>query len=132
MAHGQQSTTAEVLADIVAGSHRCTAVPASGVWAFGLHQFGYFRPLRFQLLQAEDAAFRVIMVGLLLQLPTLVTLAMLPILMTVYIRLAHRDECEGAAEFGEAWTPYASFTPRWFPRLASRANPRERAPSAHG
>ena len=80
----------------------------------------------------QYAAFIVIMFGFLLQWPTLVTLVMFPILVTVYVRLAHREEREVAAEFGETWTRYASVTPRWFPRLGSRTRPLEGAPSAHG
>ena len=62
-------------------------------------------------------AFITIMVGFLFQWPTLVTLAMFPILVTVYVRLAHREEREVAAEFGETYRAYAKRTPRWFPRL---------------
>ncbi len=61
-------------------------------------------------------AFILIMVGFLFQWPTLVTLVMFPILLTVYVRLAHREESEVAVEFGESWAHYAEATPRWFPR----------------
>jgi len=70
----------------------------------------------------QYAAFIVIMVGFLFQWPTLVTLVMFPILVTIYIRLAHREEREVAAEFGETWARYARATPRWFPRLGKRPN----------
>ena len=65
----------------------------------------------------QYAAFIIIMIGFLLQWPTLLTLAMFPVLVTVYVRLAHREEREVAAEFGRAWDVYAAATPRWFPRL---------------
>jgi protein-S-isoprenylcysteine O-methyltransferase Ste14 len=65
----------------------------------------------------QYAAFIVIMLGFLFQWPTLVTLVMFPILVTIYVRLAHREEREVAAEFGKTWTTYAKATPRWFPRL---------------
>jgi len=70
-------------------------------------------------------AFIVIMLGFLLQWPTLPTLVMFPILVTVYVRLAHREEREVATEIGEAWDAYAAVTPRWIPRLggASRTRP---------
>ena len=42
---------------------------------------------------------------------------MFPILVAVYVRLAHREEREVAVELGEVWTRYARATPRWFPRL---------------
>lgn len=65
--------------------------------------------------------FIVIMTGFLLQWPTLVTLVMFPILVVVYVRLAHREEREVAAVLGEAWSVYAAVTPRWFPRLWGRS-----------
>ena len=68
----------------------------------------------------QYAAFIVIMVGFLLQWPTLITLVMFPILVMVYVRLAHREEREAAAGFGDAWRRYATATPRWFPRLGGR------------
>lgn len=43
-----------------------------------------------------------IMVGFLLQWPTLLTLIMFPILVTMYVRLAHREERKVQAEFGDA------------------------------
>ncbi|MBI3047801.1 MAG: isoprenylcysteine carboxylmethyltransferase family protein [Acidobacteria bacterium] len=65
----------------------------------------------------QYAAFIVIMVGFLLQWPTILTLAMFPVLVTMYVRLAHREEREVAARFGAAWDAYAAVTPRWVPRL---------------
>jgi Cu+-exporting ATPase len=61
--------------------------------------------------------FIVIMIGFLLQWPTLVTLAMFPVLVVIYVRLAHREEREVEAEFGEQWRAYAAVTPRWIPRF---------------
>lgn len=74
-------------------------------------------------------AFIVIMTGFLLQWPTLVTLAMFPVLCVMYVRLAHREEREVAAEFGERWSSYAAATPRWLPSLRSR--PPEKPTLAH-
>jgi protein-S-isoprenylcysteine O-methyltransferase Ste14 len=70
-------------------------------------------------------AFIVIMLGFLLQWPTLLTLGMFPILVASYVRLAHREEREVAAEFGATWTAYADATPRWWPRLGD-------PPGGHG
>jgi protein-S-isoprenylcysteine O-methyltransferase Ste14 len=64
--------------------------------------------------------FIVIMFGFLLQWPTLVTLAMFPILVVTYVRLAHREEREVEAELGDSWRAYAAVTPRWIPRLGER------------
>lgn len=64
----------------------------------------------------QYAAFIVIMAGFLIQWPTLLTVVMFPVLVVVYVRLAHREEHEAARVFGEAWTAYAAQTPRWLPR----------------
>jgi len=66
-------------------------------------------------------AFIVIMLGFLLQWPTLLTVAMFPVLVTMYVRLAHREEREVAAEFGDTWRSYAAATPRWIPHLSGAA-----------
>ena len=65
----------------------------------------------------QYTAFILIMVGFLLQWPTLVTLVMFPILVAMYVRLARREEREVAAEFGEAYARYAAWTPGFFPRF---------------
>jgi protein-S-isoprenylcysteine O-methyltransferase Ste14 len=78
----------------------------------------------------QYAAFIVIMVGFLLQWPTLVTLVMFPILVTVYVRLAHREEREVRQAFGRVWDEYAARTPRFIPRLRSW-QPGGRGSSAH-
>jgi protein-S-isoprenylcysteine O-methyltransferase Ste14 len=57
------------------------------------------------------------MAGFLLQWPTLVTALMFPVLVTVYVRLAHREERESARAFGDDWLRYARSTPRWIPGL---------------
>ncbi|MBY3598722.1 methyltransferase family protein [Rhizobium bangladeshense] len=67
-------------------------------------------------------AFVVIMVGFLLQWPTLVTLVMFPVLVWVYVRLAKREEEASRAEFGAAWDAYARAVPRFIPRLGHGAN----------
>jgi methanethiol S-methyltransferase len=65
----------------------------------------------------QYVAFIAIMFGFLLQWPTLVTLVMFPVLVTVYIRLAFREEREVQAEFGGSWDRYAAHTPAFIPRL---------------
>ncbi len=65
--------------------------------------------------------FVVTMFGFLLQWPTLVTLVMFPILVTVYVRLARREEREARARFGPEWDAYAAATPRFVPRLRRHA-----------
>ncbi|MBI4486441.1 MAG: isoprenylcysteine carboxylmethyltransferase family protein [Acidobacteria bacterium] len=69
----------------------------------------------------QYVGFIVIMFGFLLQWPTLLTVAMFPVLVTMYVRLAHREEREVAAECGSTWERYAASTPRWFPRFGGTA-----------
>jgi protein-S-isoprenylcysteine O-methyltransferase Ste14 len=59
----------------------------------------------------------LIMVGFLLQWPTLGTLAMFPVLVYVYRRLAVREEREVRAEHGVAYDLYAARVPRFVPHL---------------
>src|SRR4030095_12051367 len=54
----------------------------------------------------QYVAFILIMIGFLLQWPTLVTLVMFPILAITYVRLARREEAEVKATFGSTWTEY--------------------------
>ena len=65
----------------------------------------------------QYAAFIVIMVGFLVQWPTLPTLLMFPVLVWLYIRLARREEKEALAMFGEQYAQYAEDTPRFIPEL---------------
>jgi len=65
----------------------------------------------------QYVALLAIMFGFLLQWPTFVTLAMFPVLVTMYVWLAHREEHEVRARFGFAWDQYASRVPAFVPRL---------------
>ncbi len=67
----------------------------------------------------QYVGFITIMVGFLLQWPTLPTLVLFPILVTMYVRLARREEAEAQGEFGEAYARYAAATPAFVPRLRS-------------
>jgi protein-S-isoprenylcysteine O-methyltransferase Ste14 len=53
----------------------------------------------------------------LLQWPTLVTLAMFPVLVFMYVRLAHREERDAVAEFGDEYRRYMARTPAFMSRL---------------
>ena len=66
----------------------------------------------------------LIMVGFLLQWPTLATLAMFPILLVVYRRLAIREERDVGPHFGDAYDRYAAQTPRFVPRRPNRSSKR--------
>ncbi len=65
----------------------------------------------------QYAGFVMIMLGFLLQWPTIVTVAMFPILLYMYVRLARTEEREAYAEFGETYSNYADRVPAFFPRF---------------
>jgi protein-S-isoprenylcysteine O-methyltransferase Ste14 len=71
--------------------------------------YGYMR-------HPQYVAFIAIMVGFLIQWPTLITLAMFPVLVTMYVRLARREERESLAAFAEEYARYAAATPAFIPR----------------
>lgn len=71
----------------------------------------------------QYVGFVLIMFGFLLQWPTLITLVMFPILVTMYARLALREERESLAAFGEAYRQYMARTPRFVPRIGQAATP---------
>lgn len=73
----------------------------------------------------QYVGFILVMFGFLLQWPTLLTLAMFPVLVWMYVRLARSEEHEATAEFGDAYRRYAdrvpAFVPRWSRLRASGA-----------
>ncbi|PMX84866.1 isoprenylcysteine carboxyl methyltransferase, partial [Pseudomonas sp. GW460-C3] len=62
--------------------------------------------------------FILVMFGFLLQWPTILTLAMFPVLVVMYLRLARTEEREALAEFGDAYRRYAKTVPPFVPHLA--------------
>ena len=67
--------------------------------------------------------FILIMFGFLLQWPTLLTLAMFPVLVWMYARLAQAEEREAVRDFGDEYRRYSAATPPFIPRLSSAARP---------
>ena len=59
------------------------------------------------------------MFGFLLQWPTLLTLAMFPVLVVMYARLARSEEREAIQEFGDRYRAYMRNVPGFVPRLRS-------------
>lgn len=135
-------------------------IPAYGLWSlvvinsaiFILFAFSFFKPKSgaWRVLyreQQEDTlatagpyahirhpqyvAFMVIMFGFLVQWPTFVTLVMFPVLVTVYVKLARREEREVRDRFGLAWHEYAARTPAFFPRLRGGSHTSARVEHAH-
>lgn len=69
----------------------------------------------------QYVAFVLIMFGFLLQWPTVLTLVMFPILVTMYARLAHREERESIHSFGDPYRAYMESTPAFIPQWSSRS-----------
>ena len=65
----------------------------------------------------QYVGFILIMIGFLLQWPTILTLAMFPVLVFMYTRLAIGEEREMRAQFGAEYDEYAARTPRFIPHL---------------
>ena len=59
--------------------------------------------------------FIAIMFGFLLQWPTILTLLMFPLLVAMYVHLAHVEEAEARSRFGPEDERYAAATPGWLP-----------------
>ncbi|HEY0715031.1 MAG TPA: isoprenylcysteine carboxylmethyltransferase family protein [Polyangia bacterium] len=91
---------------VLYASQRTGTLATTGVYAYIRHP--------------QYVAFVVIMFGFLLQWPTAVTLVMFPVLVTMYARLAKREEREVHSKFGAVWDDYAATTPAFIPRLRTR------------
>jgi protein-S-isoprenylcysteine O-methyltransferase Ste14 len=72
-----------------------------------------------QVRHPQYDGFVLIMFGFLLQWPTLLTLAMFPILVWMYVRLALVEERDSERLFGPMWRDYAARTPRFFPHFGT-------------
>lgn len=65
----------------------------------------------------QYVGFFLVMFGFLLQWPTLLTLAMFPVLTAMYVKLAKTEERLALTEFGVAYVEYAKRVPAFMPRL---------------
>lgn len=65
--------------------------------------------------------FVLILLGFLLQWPTILTLLMFPVLVWMYTRLALQEEREMHHEFGEDYLRYTSRTPAFIPHFRKKA-----------
>lgn len=77
---------------------------------------GIYRGVR----HPQYTALFLIVIGFLIQWPTLPTLAMAPVLLWAYARLARQEERLLSAEFAEVYTAYASRTPAFVPGRVRR------------
>jgi protein-S-isoprenylcysteine O-methyltransferase Ste14 len=78
----------------------------------GLVTGGLYRWIR----HPQYTGFHLVLIGSVVNWPTLPTLLMLPVLLAVYQRLARAEEADAEAAFGEAYRRYAGVTPRFLPR----------------
>jgi protein-S-isoprenylcysteine O-methyltransferase Ste14 len=78
-----------------------------------LAQAGPYRLVR----HPQYISLVAIMLGFLLQWPTLLTLAMFPVLVVMYVRLAIAEERDSEGMFGDAWREYEAVTPRFVPHF---------------
>ena len=72
-----------------------------------------------QIRHPQYAGFFLIMLGFLVQWPTILTLLMFPILTYMYYRLAKNEEREVRKEFGERYEDYAARVPALIPKRKS-------------
>jgi methanethiol S-methyltransferase len=84
-------------------AQRVHSLAATGVYAHVRHP--------------QYVGFVLIMFGFLLQWPTILTLAMFPVLVFMYARLARVEEREAEREFGDAYARYRLETPAFIPRI---------------
>jgi len=65
----------------------------------------------------QYAGFILVMLGFLVQWPTILTLAMFPVLVVMYLRLAKAEERDALAKFGDAYRNYMKEVPGFIPKL---------------
>lgn len=70
----------------------------------------------------QYVGFILVLAGFLVQWPTLLTLAMFPVLVVMYVRLAKQEEAENRAAFGQAYDAYAARVPAFLPRWSRIAD----------
>ena len=66
----------------------------------------------------QYVGFILVMFGFLLQWPTLLTLAMFPVLVVMYVKLARNEEREALASFGDDYRRYMAAVPGFIPHLS--------------
>jgi protein-S-isoprenylcysteine O-methyltransferase Ste14 len=70
----------------------------------------------------------LVIVALNIQWPTILTLAMAPVLIVMYVHQARREDKELEARFGRAFASYAARVPAFIPRLRPRPVVAEQRP----
>jgi methanethiol S-methyltransferase len=76
----------------------------------------------------QYVGFILVLLGFFVQWPTLLTLAMFPVLVIMYVKLARSEEREALASFGDAYRSYMmevpAFLPRWYRLFGAGTAPR--------
>ena len=85
-------------------AQRRHALATSGIYSYVRHP--------------QYVGFILVMFGFLLQWPTLLTLAMFPVLTFMYVRMARSEEQEAVATFGDAYRRYMNEVPGFIPHLS--------------
>ncbi len=88
---------------VLYAAQRAGQLATSGVYAWVRHP--------------QYVGFVLVMFGFLLQWPTLLTLAMFPVLVAMYVHLAREEEREALKQFGDDYRRYMANTPGFFPNL---------------
>src|SRR5712691_7905148 len=70
----------------------------------------------------QYVGFVLVMFGFLVQWPTLLTLAMFPVLVFMYARLARTEEREAIRNFGDQYRAYVDNVPGFIPRLRAKGS----------
>ena len=78
------------------------------------HTLATSGPYRY-IRHPQYVGFITIMLGFILMWPTILTVAMFPILLIMYVRLARSEEKAVRAEFGDTYQNYMGATPRFMP-----------------
>ncbi len=68
----------------------------------------------------QYAGLFIVMIGMLIQWPTIITALMFPALLHVYYRLSKREEGEMLKLFGDEYRRYMEKTPMFIPRLRGK------------
>ena len=75
----------------------------------------------------QYVGFVLVMFGFLIQWPTVLTLAMFPVLVVMYVKLARAEEREAITAFGDDYRRYMADVPAFIPGLGRLlGNPEER------
>lgn len=88
---------------VLYGAQRRHELASTGIYAYIRHP--------------QYLGFILVMLGFLVQWPTILTLAMFPVLVFMYWRLARAEERESLTQFGAAYEHYMHKVPAFLPRL---------------